>query len=278
MTGLVVLASYPKSGNTWMRAFLASLAAGGETPDINSGMGIFQLSGRGRVDKLIGLESSDLTPAEIGRVRPWISRQVAAQGPATIKAHDAFLPPPGGQEPAIPGDVIDRVIYLVRDPRDVAVSFAHHSGKSVDAMIETMADPLYLMGKSARNENSQVEQFVSTWSVNAESWLDAPGLTRHLMRYEDMLADPTATFTAAVRFLGLTADAATIDRALEAVRFQALAGQEARDGFYERHRGADAPFFRNGKAGNWRTRLSADQADRIVADHRPVMRRLGYLS
>ncbi|MDZ4363855.1 sulfotransferase domain-containing protein [Brevundimonas sp.] len=278
MSGLTLIASYPKSGNTWMRAFLASVNRGGEAPDINTDLSdVTQLSARGKVDAAIEEDSSDLTIEEVARIRAHVSRHFAALGEAALKVHDANLASPHAEEPAYPVDVIERVVYIVRDPRDVAVSNTHHFGKTIEDVVTRMADPDYGIGQAQKRLNTQVHQYVSSWSRHVESWLDDTRLNRHLVHYEDMLTDPMTTFTGVVRFLGLHVDDAVIAKAISATAFDQLAQQEARSGFRERLTQSDAPFFRQGRIGGWRERLSPELATRIETDHRAVMQRLGYL-
>jgi aryl sulfotransferase len=277
MTGLVVLASYPKSGNTWMRAFLGSLVRGGRTPDINTELTALTLTWRSECDAWIDLETSDLTAAEVATIRPYVSRRAAATAQGVVKVHDANVVPPGGREPPYPADSIDRVIYIVRDPRDVAVSSVHHYGKSIEAIVADMNDPGFGVGYSAYGLSNNIQQHISTWSRHVESWLDATGLRVHLVRYEDMAKEPERTFADAAVFLGLDHGPEEISRATRAASFQRLADQEAEVGFREISMLADAPFFRRGKAGGWREELPPVLAEQIVRDHGPVMRRIGYL-
>jgi len=191
--------------------------------------------------------------------------------------HDANMVPPGGHEPPIPADAVHRVVYIVRDPRDVAVSSAHHFGKPAEAVVADMNDPQFTIGRSQGQLNPNVEQYLSTWSRHVASWLDAPELPVHCVRYEDMIVAPERIFADTVRFLALDHTAEEIARAVQAAAFDKLAEQEARDGFSERLGNAVSPFFRRGKPGGWRTELAPALAGKIEHDHGPVMRRLGYL-
>jgi hypothetical protein len=277
MSGLVLVASYPKSGNTWMRAFLGSLARGGSSLDINAELTGHSLTWRGDFDAWIGQESSDLTAAEVALLRPYVARRAAEKIRATVKVHDANLVPPGGREPPYPADSIDRIVYIVRDPRDVAVSCIHHFGKPVAAIVADLNDPNFSVGRSDHDLSKHVRQYISSWSNHVESWLDADGLPVHRVRYEDMIAEPERTFTAIAVFLGLDHDRERISRAIRATGFVKLAEQEAQAGFREISPLADAPFFRRGMAGGWREELPDILAQQIIRDHGRMMRRVGYL-
>lgn len=277
MSGLTLIASYPKSGNTWTRAFLASHLRGGQPLDLNTDLSlILNLTSRSLQDFHAELEHSDLTLEEVALLRPVTSRRIAEAQPGIYKTHDANLSPPGAREPAIPADAIDRVVYIVRDPRDVAVSLAHHFGCSPGESTGIMADARLTLGRSQRLLNANVAHFVSSWSAHVESWLDAADLRLLVLRYEDMLAEPFAVFARLCRFLDLNDDAATLRRSLEATSFPVLAGQESRAGFKERSRNASSAFFRAGIAGSWRRELAPELADRLIATQGRVMARLGY--
>lgn len=279
MTGLTLLASYPKSGNTWLRAVLESLRRGGAPVAINElAQGIANVARRGWFDSFMGVESSDLTPAEIARARPSFHRRLACNTvePTILKVHDAWQPVEHGGEPPFPADCVAAVLYVVRDPRDVAVSLAHHIGKPIDEAITKMADPKAMASVEKTGLRPQLPQFISSWSAHVESWLDAPALRLHVMRYEDMVAAPERTFADAARFLGLPMTPASLAGAIEATHFDALRTQEERSGFNERPAGMER-FFRRGVVGGWRDSLTDAQSERIVSTHRQVMRRLGYL-
>jgi hypothetical protein len=277
MTGLTLIASYPKSGNTWMRSLLASLRLGGKTPDINVELGARSVADRRFHDIAALMESSDLTPREVARLRPEVSRWLARERPGIYKAHDANLIPPGAWEPAIPADAINRLILITRDPRDAAVSFAHHLGVSYEEAVRTMGDEGALMGRSEEGLNANVEQYLSSWSDHTRSWLDTSGFHRLHVRYEDMSERPEDVFGKVCLFLDLSVQQGEIAGAVEAASFAKLAGQEASAGFRERHPASSARFFREGRAGSWQDHLSQSLADRIVDDHGPMMLRLGYL-
>lgn len=231
---------------------------------------------RREFDRILDLESADLTDDEISCARPRLYEIMAQQAdvPLLRKTHDAWEIT-SSDEPLFPPKVTLGAVYITRDPRDVAVSFAYHWNQSVDKTIAMMNDPLSMMWNSRKAPSRQLPQHLSTWSRHVESWLDAP-IPRLLLKYEDMLFEPVATFNVAARFLGFTSTPANIEAAVEAVRFDHLRAAEDRDGFRERQPNQER-FFRRGIAGGWQDSLTAAQVKRIEADHGTVMRRLGYL-
>jgi aryl sulfotransferase len=108
------------------------------------------------------------------------------------------------------------------------------------------------------------------------SWVDQPWLPVHVLRYEDAVADPVRAFGAAFTAAGVPAGAAELAAAVERCAFDRLAAAEAAGGFRERPR-LDTPFLRRGQAGGWRDELPGALADSLVAAHRDVLERFGYL-
>lgn len=276
MSGFFWLASYPKSGNTWLRIFLQSLAAGGKEIDINA-LGLSNnVANRACFDRTLDIESSDLTDDEIARARPaqYAIESLEAKAPLFRKVHDAWGLTPTGT-PLFPPELTRGAIYIVRDPRDVAVSYAHHMGKTVERTITHMENPSARLAMSTRRIPFQLPQHISSWSGHVESWLDAP-VRLHLLKYEDMLARPVASFGKVAHFLGFDVSAATVEAAVNATRFDRLRASEDECGFVERMSDS-ARFFRRGIAGGWRDTLSDEQVTRIESEHGSMMRRLGYL-
>ena len=151
---------------------------------------------------------------------------------------------------------------------------AHYIAEPIEPAVAHMDDREALSGGSTTRLSNHLRQYLLRWSDHVESWLGAP-FPVHLVRYEDMQADPHAACAAVAAFLGLPSDAAAIAAAVEAASFSRLQAQERAFGFVEKPRRA-AAFFREGRVDGWREALTAEQAARIVAAHGTVMRRLGY--
>lgn len=108
------------------------------------------------------------------------------------------------------------------------------------------------------------------------SWVSAPGLKVHVIRYEDMLADPVSIFGSVCRFMGLSDDEEEIARAVQNSRFEVVQLQEQKNGFREAF-AKGRSFFRKGQAGGWREVLTPAQVDKIVDSHYETMKRFGYI-
>lgn len=278
MHGIVWLASYPKSGNTWFRAFLANLLSGLDRPvPINALRTGSIASARPVFDDLAGVEASELSPDEIDLLRPDVYRLMAEEAEATEyhKVHDAYTLNSEGR-PLLPPEATRAALYFVRNPLDVAVSYAHHSHCDVDTVIGWMAHPGHCFCAGPKRLHNQLRQRLLTWSGHVESWVDRPEFPVHVVRYEDMKLAPEATFTEAARFADLPTEPEAIARALEFSSFEELQRQEAETGFAEKNPRAES-FFRKGVAGGWREALSEEQAAKVIEDHRGVMERFGYL-
>ena len=277
------LASYPKSGNTWLRAFLTNYlrstnAGGSAAPaSINDLLGGPSPVRRDFFDEFTGLDSSNLTPGELYACRARFHELLAQEmpSPAWLKVHDAYAP--AGGKPLFPRTATAGVACIVRNPLDVAVSWAHHRRQPLDDVIDRMNDPTATEGRGTRGVRLFLPQPLGTWSGHVSSWLDQRQLAVHVMRYEDMIAAPEAAFGAFVRFAGLDFDHARLARAIDHSAFERLRSQEARSGFREKPRTAPR-FFRAGVAGSWRTGLQPGQVRKLVAGHGPMMERLGYLA
>jgi aryl sulfotransferase len=270
----VWLASYPKSGSTWVRALLASLRRDEHAGPINlDALGGGPIaSSRGHFEHQTGLVSSDLTPAEILRLRPAADAALDArlEDVRVRKIHDALMP-----GPIVPAEATLGALCVVRDPRDVAVSLAHHTGRDVALVVAEMAAPGGAMGGSTERLDPQLGQHLGSWSTHVTGWLDHELFPVLLIRYEDLHSDPFGQLARIAGFAGLAPSPEAITAAAQAAGFDRLREQEARDGFAERP-STDRPFFRRGASGAWRDELDPGLVARVENDHAGVMRRLGY--
>ncbi len=273
------LASYPKSGNTWLRAFLANLLSDPSHPvDINRLDFAPVAAARSLFDHAVGYEAADLTFDEVDRLRPEVYAHYARQAEDTIylKVHDAYAHLPDGR-PLIPADVTRGVIYVIRNPLDVCVSWAYHSGhENFDRAAAFMADPGACVAGNPGKCFPQLRQRLKSWSEHVLGWM-ASGLPVLGIRYEDMHRRPMETFAAVAAFVGKGDDPERIARAVRFSDFGEMKRQEREHGFCEREAGTRT-FFREGRIGGWRERLTEAQAMRIIRDHGDVMRRFGYLT
>jgi len=243
----VFLTSYPRSGNTWARFLIANLLYPQEATtfrNIESRVAEIYFNPDHRLRRL--------------------------RRPRVLKSHEAF-------DPNYP-----RVIYVVRDPRDVAVSLYHHAMKW-----RNISENYPLEEFVPRFVAAEFERPSGSWGDNAGSWLAMRqgSSTFLLLRYEDMLAEPSAELRTIVTFLK-SRGFATLDdtnenlaRVVELSSVERMRLLEIRDaGRYPQLKQTrrDKPFIRNAQVGEWRTALSARSARLIEQAWGPTMERLGY--
>jgi hypothetical protein len=236
----VFLVSFPKSGNTWSRFLVANLLYPKQPATFAN------------IHRLIP-EPASTTKRDFDRM----------PRPRIIKSHECF-------DPRYP-----RVIYIVRDPRDVTVSQYHYHRKlrklGDDSPIELFVTR-FLVGQTCPH---------GSWGENVATWL----ATREndsrflLLRYEDMVADTRQELTKIADFLGITASPQQIATAVErssASYMKKLEQSETDQCSLTKGSRKDLSFVRSATAGGWHKDLPATQAERIEAAWGPLMRHLGY--
>jgi hypothetical protein len=231
------LVEFPKSGVTWLCFLMANtnlLLSGDETRQVT----FFNLHG--------------FIP-EIN-VSPHLADPMTAlPGFRIIKSHA----PSNFEYP--------RVIYLVRDPRDVMVSFhafLDQTGWFRGSLDEVIDHPEFGIG---------------AWTAHVSGWLDnvPSGRSFALLRYEDMLADPGKELRALYRLIGFDLADAMVDRAVERSSIDRMRALEAEAN--SRHpANARMEFVRKGATGQGRNGLPAASRRRIETVAAPLLERLGY--
>ena len=279
MAEIFWLASYPKSGNTWMRTLLTNYQRNALEPaDINKLLNGPNASTRICFDEWTGVEASALSDATIERLRPEVYRCIAREETHTIytKVHDAWGRTDRG-EGLFPSDVTAGVVYILRNPLDMAASCAHHWGLEIKEAVENLCDPDFSLARTIGGITDQLHQKLGSWSSHVRSWLDESGLPVHLVRYEDLKLDPERYFGEVVRFCGLSWDAEQVKRAVSFSDFSELQRQEQANDFRERSPKSPGPFFRRGQTGSWREELPSQLVQSLIDVHGVTMRRFGYL-
>lgn len=264
---IIWLASFPKSGNTWTRVFLANyFLPKDQAPDINN-LRRFTLSDMRQdfFDRANGgpFRGQDFDEWLMLRIKALRLIASAKPHPHFVKTHCQVMRI--GPYDVIPPELTAAAIYILRNPLDVALSYARHLSCDVDTAIERMLDPKYING----TENGVFET-VGRWDDHIGSWLGAPGLPRHILRYEEMKSDPEKAFRGLLGFLRVPVKDGQLRRAIRAASFDSLKKQEQQKGFIERPKDMRS-FFAKGRAGAWREDLSAAQVGRLVEGFRPAL-------
>ncbi|MEM6678710.1 MAG: sulfotransferase domain-containing protein [Pseudomonadota bacterium] len=267
---IIWIASFPKSGNTWLRTFLAKVLVPDNVEiDINS----LRRFTTADVRQDFFDRASGRNPFVAEDFDDWLrTRQkalalIAASKPGMhfVKTHSRLEAI--GKLPLIPPRVTAGALYVLRNPFDVAQSYARHLGLDLDRTIEMMMNP-----KALNASDTRIFEVIGRWDEHIDTWLKPPGLMRHVMRYEDMHADPHGTFTTLLSFMKADVPAERVARALEETSFDALKSQEEKTGFIERP-GHMKAFFAKGRAGSWREELTPAQIARLRKAFLPAIER-----
>jgi hypothetical protein len=277
MGNILWLASYPKSGNTWLRAFLANLVANRAEPLRPSELRNYtdEEVKAERFSELAGRPNTELTTDEIAALRPQVHALIAqrAQGTRLVKTHNLCGSFNG--HALFNWQVTAGAIYVLRNPLDVVVSMTHHFGLSVEEAIDRLGDERV----ASTNDELFVSHIIGSWSQHVAGWADVAARAPDKMlvlRYEDLLDKPAKNFARAAKLIGLGRDKARIERAVKHASFGTLSALEKREGFVEAVDEKTA-FFYKGRANQWRDVLTREQIARVVHDHREQMARFKYL-
>jgi hypothetical protein len=233
----VFLVSYPRSGRTWLRLMLAELLKGGEV-DFNEGYDVVPMVGS-------HVQSPPTLP----------------HGGRLLVSHEPFHSVSGRYQ---------KVIHLVRDGRDVAVSAYYHylrNGRITGTFDEFL--PAYIEGKIGG---------YGSWESHVMSWLNARLTSNHilLVRYEDLMDSPEEGLLEIADYLDLTVDRERISAAVRDNTAERMRTKEQTANVLPAASRSDIPFVREAKAGTWSKEFSASSLRSFERSNARALRALGY--
>jgi hypothetical protein len=263
------IASFPRSGNTWIRALITAYNNGGEI-HINS---IMQTGDKNPeyYDGIVNKAIYDWTMTDQALIKPAAMMRMLedADGNLMLKTHDCNIDISGVAQ--IPHDITRAAIYIVRDPRDLALSFKNHYNSASDSdAVDTLLDNKSLM----RFPNKGLYTPQLSWNIHVSSWMRELPYPVYALRYEDLLTKPFDILSEVIKFLGLEYDAELVTKSIKACQFDKLRKQEEKEGFRE---SVGQEFFHKGKAQRWEQELEPKLQGRITSICRKEMQSLGYL-
>tara|TARA_Y100000816_G_scaffold289735_1_gene276798 strand:- start:389 stop:1171 length:783 start_codon:yes stop_codon:yes gene_type:complete len=169
-------------------------------------------------------------------------------------------------------------IYLVRDPRDVLVSYSHHLGSDYEKTFVHLSSSYNYEYPSSGGKNYE-KTLMGTWSEHYNSWKNYNSCKVLIVKYEDMILNDLNTFTKIINYLkeidGIELNMNKLNKALEQTRFSELQKMEKIEGFKEKGKGD--LFFRNGKIGAWKDDVPLNIIKKIEKLFKKEMTELGYL-
>ncbi len=227
----IFLASYPRSGSTWLRFLLFESIAG-------------RSSGFGNVNQSI----PDVKEHKIGL-------PLMPNGGRLIKTHEIYHPE------------YRKAVYLVRDPRDVALS--EYAYQTALGLVNQPLDE-YLRVFLTKGVNP-----FSSWSAHVESWLSAPLSSDNLLlvKFEDLRRDSVKSVAEIVEFFGMVPDK---ERIRQAIANNSVERMKAKEKETPQRASKKGQFIRSGSVGGWRANLTEEQV-KVVRDHAgALLTRMGY--
>lgn len=266
------LASYPKSGNTWIRCLLYAYNFG----SLN-------------INQMQGFTSSDIAPG------PWFATtplpwalmnedlKIAIRNTVLLNVITHRLTPKPlvkthcgnfrvNSVDLIPAELTESAVCIIRDPRDIVISYSKHFGQSIEETIIDMKDPKL----SLDAKNSGILHVLGTWSDHVSSWHANTKFRKLIVRYEDLLVDTEDILREIIKMLApdVEINEDRLKLAVELTKFDKLKKQEETSGFKEAS--DHTKFFTVGKSGGWEETLTKDQISKIEEDHHEVMEKVGY--
>ena len=285
---IIWIASYPKSGNTWLRSLLCAY--------FFSKNGIFNFNQLSNIQqfacKIFKAEDNNDTNHQSRISKNWIRTQEFINNDKKIhllKTHNAMCTINGNS-------FTNKVntlgcIYVVRDPRNVITSISNHYNIELPEALDFIKNKKKIIFPQKRylsQENSTDSKdfnFLSSWSDHYLSWKNIKVFPVKIIKYEDLESDVYSTFLSSLNFLSkfmnFEIDNRRIKKCIDSTSFEKLREMEDNEGFNETPDSGEKikkkKFFHLGKKNNWRTLLNKKLSQDIVKHFNKEMKNLGYL-
>ena len=277
---IVWIASYPKSGNTYIRSFLASY--------------FFSENGKFDFDHLLKLHQFPSMKFSKGKIeseeeasRLWIFNQKTFfdnNKLNLVKTHNCLLKFKGNDFTS--KDQTLGAIYIVRDPRNLITSFTHHySFNYDDALKFMMYEKAALVEKSADNDYSNFT-YLNSWANHYKSWKDNKLFETLFIKYEDLEDNKEKIFRNIINFINkINKKEDKIDEkkflnSIKSTTFVNMKNKELNEGFEEsiisKKTGKKLNFFNLGFNNRWQKILSNDIKQKMNLNFRSELKELGY--
>ena len=284
------ISSYPKSGNTLLRAMIASLFFSKDGNfQFEQLKHTTQFETRNRLNLIKKISEKDFLHLDQLKVlsKYWLTLQKKenlkiSKGFGFVKSHSSYV--------AISNNWFTNssntagYIYIIRDPRDIAISWAKHASLTYDQSINFMLDFNSCIEWSQANselpDNIKPRSFLSSWDEHVESWtnndLSVPKL---ILKFEDLVYKKNKVLNEIINFfeknfkINFNLDEVKFNNIIETTDFKKLKSQESRLGFTEAVSGT---FFRKGKQNQWKNVLNAQQINKLENKFRDFMNKFGY--
>ena len=277
---IIWLASYPKSGNTFLRSLLASY--------YYSENGDFEFEQLKKIEQFpvnenfekIGININD----KFEVAKNYIKAQEEINKTKKLsfwKTHSSFCKLYNKYNFSDLKNSLG-VIYIVRDPRNVVSSFARHNSKSINETVELLTNDL-----ATGNEKNEVEVYLGSWNFNYNSWKVFKNSNRYLLiRYEDLINDTENVYIKILKFINDLSNLKSpininkIRKVVKSTTFSRMKKLEEEQGFEEskvNDLGKTVKFFNLGPKNNWKNLLSSQIIKKIEKKFNKEMLELGYL-
>mgnify|MGYP001298244498 FL=1 len=278
---IIWLASYPKSGNTWVRSFLSAYYYSSD------GKFTFEL-----LKKIKQFPSKEFFDRKLLSVDEASQNWLIAQKKIKDRKKICFLKT-HNVNGAFKGNSFTTTeftagaIYIVRDPRNVLTSVMNHYSLSESDGLKMMNSVYRNLRDVNDNDNYSNYSFISSWSNNYNSWKLSKNINSLFIKYEDLENDKYNTFSKIVNFTNnIIKKERNIDEnkfklAIETTNFEVLQKKEEYEGFdeavYSSKEGKMKPFFNLGRKNNYKNLLKPETSKVIEGLFEKEMKELGYL-
>ena len=280
---IIWIASYPKSGNTWIRSLLTSY--------LYSNDGLFNFDLLKKINQFPSPQYFKFFLKDFTNIKKvsefWIAAQerinLFNQDITFLKTHSALCKL---ENNAFTNKANTKgVIYIVRDPRNVITSFSHHYSMNIEKSFNFMTDKSnMLVGSEWGGKNFGIATILGNWSEHYKSWKNLKIAPILIIKYEDLLNDPKNSFIKIIKFLSqfmkIEINEKKITNTINSCSFDNLSQKEKSEGFEEAMTSPQKEkinFFYLGKKNNWENLLDSKIEKKISKIFNDEMRELKYL-
>jgi len=280
------LASYPKSGNTLVRALLSSY--------FFSKDGIFNFKLIKNIKQFPNAGLFENLGIDIGNDKEVVKNYIKVQESINQKNSIQFLKTHSylfniDNNPFTDLNNTLGAIYIVRDPRNVVTSNAHHYNISIEESLLRMTSSVHYGGDiKSKHEADRAKVYLGSWSSNFNSWKSFEPVGKYLLiKYEELISNREETLLKILKYIhklkkiNFVPDNKKLKNVLESTTFEKMKSEEEKEGFSESRTNLKTnekiPFFNLGPKNKWQNILEPKIIKKIENSFSVEMKELGYL-